>query len=397
MKNIFQIIFFLVLLFPVFAHSQSKQNNNEAIATFPFKILIGGTIILKIQIDSSKDSLNFIFDTGNSANTIDSLTATKLKFSSENTNKKFRGVGGSTPAIISKNHLLGFNKDLHFLTDFYIHNYDLLTDYLGIKIDGIIGLVFTKHYVVDINFDSLKFTIYNKKKYIYPRGCEIINLTTNPLFHFPVSLKEKKTNYSKSLIFDTGAGLDLIISRDFVSAEQFYDTNKKIWKTNGEGLAGKISMDLTVTKKLKIGSFYFKNVPTYIIEDSGHLFNHPHCAGLVGNNILKRFNQIINISKSEVCIRPNYYFFERFDYNYLGFNLFSFNNKVYITDIIENSPATKAGLKDFDEVYCINNKCLTDLQSYKAVLQNINRNCTILYKRDGIILGTELKVESILK
>ncbi len=367
------------------------------IASFPFKLLVGGTIILNIQIDNSKDSLHFIFDTGNSVNTMDSLTALQLHFESENTNKSIRGVGGNTPAIISKNHTIIFNKQLKHSTDFYIHNYDILTDYLGIKIDGIIGLTFIKNFIIDINYDSLTISIYNKKNYTYPRGCDLLHLSANPLFHFPVALKEKKTSYSKPLIFDTGAGLDLILSRDFVSDNQFYDSSKKVWKTSGEGLAGKISMDLTVTKRLKIGSYLFKNVPTFIIEDSGYLFRHPHCGGLIGNNILKRFNQIINISNLEVCIRPNYYFFERFDYNYLGFSLYSYNNKVYITDIIENSPATKAGLKEFDEVFCINNKCLSDLQSYKSLLQNITHNFTILYKRDGIINGTEIFIESILK
>ena len=69
-----------------------------------------------------------------------------------------------------------YNETLHLpgLTvdslNFHVNDYDILTSVYGEKIDGIIGYSFFSRYIVAINYDSLKVSVYSLGSYRYPRG-----------------------------------------------------------------------------------------------------------------------------------------------------------------------------------------------------------------------------------
>ena len=273
MKKCVSYIFFSLILSSSFAQKERRlpkehvifPNTNEfyddivnvPFFTIPFRVLLNGTLIIPMVIDSVSDTLNFIFDTGNSSVTMDSSTAVELHFKTENPNRTYKGVGGTVPAIISRNHRLKIENHVFSNQNIYIHDYDILSTYIGLKIHGVLGLEFIKNYVIEINYDSNKVFFYQPKNYIFPKKWETLNLSFKPLTHIPVQLKEKKIKKASSLIFDTGAGLDLILSSEFVKEANFYDSNKKIIKTTGEGLGGKIDMNLTTTRRLQLGKNFY--------------------------------------------------------------------------------------------------------------------------------------------
>ena len=76
-----KITIFLLICIPFIGLSQEDIVTTKAsfITKFKFKILTGGVIIVNAQIENHPDTLNFIFDTGNSGISLDSTTAANLK------------------------------------------------------------------------------------------------------------------------------------------------------------------------------------------------------------------------------------------------------------------------------------------------------------------------------
>src|SRR5258706_4522179 len=98
-------------------------------------------------------------------------------------------------------------------------------------------------------------------------------------------------------------------------------------------------MSLTVIKEFKFGPYRFRNVPTYIFEDIYNVTSYPYLGGLIGNDILRRFNAIINYDKRDIYLIPNSHYREPFDYSSSGIDLFDVDDLVDIVDCASVSPA----------------------------------------------------------
>ena len=98
-------------------------------------------------------------------------------------------------------------------------------------------------------------------------------------------------------------------------------------------------MLLTIMKEVKIGPYRFRKVPTNILDDEFNATSYPFLGGLIGSDILRRFNMTINYPKREIHLLPNSHFRDEFDYSYTGMNMFYVDGKIMADDVIEGSPA----------------------------------------------------------
>ena len=83
-------------------------------------------------------------------------------------------------------------------------------------------------------------------------------------------------------------------------------------------MGGKAIMMETTMKEFKLGPYRFKNVPTHIFDDDYNVTDAPYLAGLIGNDILRRFNVILNYDKKQIYLLPNSHYRDQFDYSYTG-------------------------------------------------------------------------------
>jgi predicted metalloprotease with PDZ domain len=155
-------------------------------------------------------------------------------------------------------------------------------------------------------------------------------------------------------------------------------------------------MDLLVIKDVKLGPYRFRNVPVYIFDDENNVTSYPNMSGLIGNDILRRFNVIINYAKNDIYITPNSHFTEPFDYSYAGVELYLVDGLILVGDVAKGSAAEAAGLKEGDQVIAINKNFTQNLNQYKIAMQTPNDKITIIYRRNGVVNQVEFKVKSIL-
>jgi membrane-associated protease RseP (regulator of RpoE activity) len=196
-------------------------------------------------------------------------------------------------------------------------------------------------------------------------------------------------------LYDIGAGVCFMFSRDFINDSPFLKKNKKLWVKEGEGVGGKIDMQATVIKEIKLGPYRFRTVPVYIFEDVYNVTSYPYLGGLIGNDILRRFNVILNYDKRDIFITPNSHFNDPFDYSYPGIELYLIGDRIIVGDVAKESPAEKAGIKEGDQVIAINKDFSQNLNQYKIKLQAPNEKIKLIIRRDGELKEIEFKVKSI--
>ena len=371
------------------------QPSSKLLTTFRFVLLTGGIILLKATVDDKEDSLTFILDTGCGGISLDSTTVDRFGFLIEKSNKTIKGIAGTRKIDFTYNHRLNLPKLSVDSLNFHINDYDLLTSVYGVKIDGVIGYSFFKRYIVKIDYDQQLIEVYNKGTFKYQRGGYIIRPYLSPLPANELYLNDSHSILS-SFIFDTGAGLNMLLSDDFVKDSSVFKKKRKFYNTQGEGIGGKKLMSLSIVKLIHLGPYRFRKVPVYIFEDFYHVTSYPSYCGVIGNDLLRRFNLTINYPEGVIHLKPNRHYLDSFNYSYTGLGIYEVNNDIRVMDIVPNSPGDKAGFKTGDIILSVDKLVLKDIQAIKTALQNAGNTVTITIMRDKQLLQLELKIKNIL-
>jgi hypothetical protein len=361
-----------------------------------FNQLTGGVILLKAQFASFPDSLNFILDTGSGGISLDSTTTAYLGLEPEASTRTIRGIAGIRQVSFLNNQKLRFPGLVIDSLNFHVNNYEILTAVYGLRIDGIIGYSVFSRYIVKVNYDSSFVEFWTKGSLKYPRGGYLIKpfISTLPVNYLRVR-DERESN--PRFLFDLGAGLNLMLTTDFVNDSAILNKKRKLYTKEAEGLGGKIDMKMTVIKEVKLGPYKFKNVPIYIFDDEFNITSYPYLAGILGSDLLRRFNLILNYEKRDFYLVPNTHFNDAFDYVYTGIELYYVDGAIIVGDVAEGSHAGEVGLLEGDVVVAVNKDFSQNLQHYKASLQRSVGKAKIIVMRNGELKEIEFKVKSILK
>lgn len=393
-----RIILFLLICLPssVWAQEILEQPEARFITRFSFKQYSGGIMIVKGCLAPLKDSFNFILDTGSGGISLDSATCAEHQIAVRQTDTSITGIAGvkKVPFLFNRTLLLP-GMEINGL-NFHINDYEILTQVYGEKIDGIIGYSFFSRYIVKIDFDSLFIEVYQPGTMKYPDG----GTTLRPLFtSLPIQylhVKDKR-KVGANFFFDTGAGLCFLMSDRFIEDSSILLRKRKPLITQAEGMGGKMQMRLTVIRDLKLGPYHFHSVPTYLYKDLYNVTSYPHVGGLIGNDILRRFNLIINYPQREIHLLPNMHFNDSFEYGYTGMSIYQVAEEGIIVDaVIPGSPADEAGFQKDDEIISVGNNFSGNIQQYKNILQEPKKRISVIVRRKGQLLQLTINTISIL-
>ncbi|MBK8953384.1 MAG: retropepsin-like domain-containing protein [Chitinophagaceae bacterium] len=275
------------------------------ITRVPFTQLTGGiVVVLQATLGDNSDTLSFILDSGSSGISLDSSTAEYLGLKPVPSDRTIRGIAGTKKVSFL------YNQQLHFpgLTidnlNFHINDYSILTSVYGEQIDGIIGYSVISKYIMKLDYDSLRLTFCTPGTLRYPRGGYILKPTINMLVAQPARIRDNETVYS-NFLFDLGAGISMLLSKEFTE-DSIFLIRRKRWIKEAEGLGGKIDMELMVMKEVKLGPYRFRNVPTFVFNDENNVTSYPYMCGILGNDILRRFNVILNYPAGEIHFTAQY-------------------------------------------------------------------------------------------
>jgi len=399
MRCIRYIYVLMILAFhPLAGKSQELfvEPPSTFITSFSFRMLNGGVILVKAGVNDYADSLNFILDTGSGGISLDSATVEDLGISITPSEKTIKGIGGVRKVSFLNNARLRLPGLSVENLNFHVNDYAILTSVYGIKIDGIIGYSFFSRYIININYDFLQINVFSKGEYSYSRS----GFMLYPMFTgLPMQSLEftDSRKFVQRFYLDTGAGLNFLLSESYLNDSAVLKKRRKPpVVTQAEGVGGKMSMRLTTIKQLKVGPYRFRHVPTFLFKDEFNVTNYPFVGGLLGNDILRRFNITFNYAKQQVHLVPNLHFKDEFDYAYSGLSIYFIDEKIMVDDVVPGSPAEKAGFKKEDIVVAINNNTSNNIQEYKTIMQTLGQKLRFLVIRDGMPMMLSMKARSIL-
>jgi hypothetical protein len=386
----------LLMLCSQVSHAQEEFiEQSKFITKFSFDLYTGGVIVLHARFDNFPDTLNFIFDTGSGGISLDSAIVHHFQLKPAPSNRVIRGIAGVRSVSFLNNkklHLPGLTIEN---LDFHVNDYEILKAVYGERIDGIIGYSVLSRYIIKVNYDSLKMEFWTKGNIKYPRGGFLLKPLINSIPVQAVRVKDDRIINARFL-YDMGAGLNMMLSTDFLNDSALLGKKRKLFVKEAEGLGGKVDMFQTVIKEVKLGPYRFRNVPVYVFNDTFNVTSYPYLGGLIGNDLLRRFNVILNYDRRDIHLTPNARFNDPFDYSYSGIELYYIDGQILIGDVAANSPAERVGLKEGDLVIAVNKNFNQNLQQYKAVIQSTGDKFKIIIQRDGQLKEFEVRVKSIL-
>jgi len=371
--------------------ASAQETPVQPLTRIPFLSLTGGVMIVTAQMPPFPDTLQFIFDTGSSGISLDSSTAAYLGLQPVYSGYAIRGVGGIRKVPFVNGRSLQLGSIRADSLDFHVNDYSVLTSVYGVRIDGIIGYSLLSRYVIRIDQELQQMDWFAAGVNVYPRRGYRMKLEMDKLPSHTAYVQDLRGEQSRFLI-DLGAGLNLLFSRRYVQSSGLLDNTRKRWIKSGEGIGGRIEMELTTMRQLRIGPYRFRQVPINIFDDDFNVTNYPEWAGLIGNDLLRRFQVILNYPAKEMHLLPNRYFSDPFDYSYSGLELYLVANKIRVGYLAPGSPAAAAGLELGDEVVAVNKNFSGILTEYKFQLQKAGERVRIIYRRNEKIGELEFRV-----
>jgi len=260
----------------------SKPYNKAASIpdTIPFVLGPNNAIHIDGRINNS-DILDLIFDTGASVGVL----------SDEGRDKN---------ATLNNN-----NKNKFEFSDIVIENSPaIFVDYNGsLKADGVIGYNAFEDKIVEINYDKSIMVIHDSIRNVSPPYSENDMKWRGSTLYIECALIIGNKKFQELLIFDTGSKWALSMKKEFATKNQLYDVMPRVGTRRAKGVDGKTIKSNTYTlPHLQIGKHSLKNVPIDLELPSG-------AAGLntniLGNDVLKRFNIILDYKQGRIYLQPN--------------------------------------------------------------------------------------------
>jgi len=398
-KTILFVIYILNLSF-AFGEAFEEPDRNNPVALIPFK-LYGNYIIIELSVDNS-DPLAFIFDTGAGGTIINSKTANIIGISGGEYVQR-KGATGEAQINLSRKHAV--STDGFSLRNLNLGIVELghLEKQIGIKIDGIIGWQILSQYAVRINYDQMQIEIYNPKKYdqkLDLSGFNVLLRGTAIFADARIVLKDGASFTGKVLI-DTGAGGSIYINTPFSRDNGLLSKIGNSYEHNAKSLSTDNGIFTTgMCSGLTIGSSEFTDVPVSISSAEKGLFSSPGFMGILGNEVLKRFNLFINVKQQRISLEPNRLYPEIFEINSSGLELISDDSlrKVIVDYVYPDSPADSSGLRAGDQIIEIDGKRIlpAELPLIRNILNQSGITVVLLIVREGVLLKFTLRLKRLI-
>jgi predicted aspartyl protease len=274
-----------------------KDQNRKSLAdTIPFTLGSDNGIHLKGRINNS-NTLDFLFDTGaNAIVVVSNLIGNKVNLELDGNTENVGSDGTQTIATSSTNKLEIDNLNWE--------NVELLSiDYQRPNFDGVLGWIAFENKIVEVDYEK-KILIIHKSFETIPKGYSKIKtkmIGGIPYIYGNILIGNKSS--SGWFEYDSGYNGSFSLTQKFASENNLNGVMKKTGTSTSSGSAGvEWKANNYILPKLQFGEFVLSNVPLSINEKDPEGIEHND---ILGNNLLKRFNTIIDLQNFEIYLKPN--------------------------------------------------------------------------------------------
>ena len=328
----------------------------------PFEF-INRHIFIKIKVNNS-EPLSVIFDTGDKFAIIDLGRAKSLGLKLEGE----ISVGGAGAGLLKGAYvrestftvpgLEGLTQPVTMALPL-----DMLAPNFGHDVDGIIGSDFIKQFVVEVDYPGRLLRLHDKQKFSYSGPGDIVPLKFNngghPIIQGEVILRGRDP-IKGQFVIDLGSGGSLALHRPVVEELKLPAPDQRTIRAMGAGgTGGAVTGRVGRIVGFKMGKFTIDNPTAMFSTDTKGAFANASIQGNIGEQIMSKFKILLDYDRSRIILEPNAKFKEPMERASSGLKILG-EGKDYRTfrvkEVLEDSPATEAGLQKSDIIVAINDR-----------------------------------------
>lgn len=323
------------------------------------------------------DTLNFMFDSGAGKTLLDSAAARRLQVTPSAIHQ-VTGAGGTTTMKVANGlTLLIGNIRLDSITA-VISDLSEASAIMGLRMDGIIGYDVLRRYPLEVNMDQQRIIIYSASRDLPKVKGTPLSFRFFPQIPFLPEIRAsfKARNgktYSGDYLLDSGAGLTALLNTPYVQAEQLDALPGKRMTLRTAGVTVPSERTVTRIDAFSFSGFHFEDLPIQLARTQGGISALPQIAGLLGNELLYRFNLLFDFPDQAIYLSPNRQYPAPMAFPLCGFQLKTDGHRLWVAHLVANSPEAAAGMRENEEVLQIDGHRGLTLQQARALLQQAGK------------------------
>ncbi len=358
----------------------------------PFE-LHANLVVIPIRINAS-DTLRFLVDTGLGTTLLTDTTVFRQLGKKSSRQIKLLGLGDGPPiqaeVLIDVKLQIGKAEAQHQNLIYVSSDQLNLSDYVGTKIQGVLGYELFSNLVVTIDYARQKLILIKASTYRYTKrkGQRFsLELRENKPYLHAAVIQSKKGPMANRLLLDSGAGHVLFLEDAGIDSSLFQFSEKVI--NLGKGLNGAIMGKMGRIPHVSLGPWAWSNVPsafpiTQYAKDTSRM------QGSLGGEFFRRFIVTFHYLDQYVVFKPiSRKWKQKFELGLSGLGLRATGPEFrtfHVEFVEENSPADEAGVLPGDEIWMINgvrarNYRLGDI--YHILKKTEGKHIELLIKRNN--------------
>lgn len=265
-----------------------------------------------------------------------------------------------------------------------------------------IGNDILKQLVVEVDYSSQVINFYEPQSYQYSGAGVVIPITLEgyPFVHARITLAANRVIEGKFEI-DSGSSGAITLNRPFVDRNRLLNSVSKSNQTRLGGVGGSAVAFSGRLKSISLGSFQLENMIARFSrarrgDDASAKYD-----GLIGGEILGRFNVVFDYSRRRMMLEPNAQFSEPYEVDMSGLDIATEGEDfsvVVVNEVEKGSPAEEAGIQGEDTIIAIDGRPMKEFtitQIRKLFMQD-GKEYLISLKRGQKEMQTRLKLRRLI-
>jgi hypothetical protein len=343
----------------------SHQWVDEARSTTLHFELIDDHIILPVSINGS-EPLSFVLDSGAAATVILESHGTKVLPLELGAELPVSGVGtGPDPVarIVADTDLSLGSVRLEGLSVIYLPlaSVPFFENLDEVYFDGVIGAPFFERFVVEIDYDQQLISFSEPGSVaarIDQHSADWQELPLQIQSGVPYLVTNISTGSERSvevkLLVDTGYRGPVSLTPD---THKDIEEPLEYFSMVSQGLSGDVEIKVGMSESLSVGGFVLNDVPVSYSIAGGESENGSN--GLIGNEVLSRFNLVFDYPNKRLFVSPNQHFAEPISADRSGLLIRPHQLGAVVKSVATDSAGEGSELRVDDIIVSLDNKPMT--------------------------------------
>lgn len=271
---------------------------------------------------------------------------------------------------------------------------------IGREVPVLLGYDFLSRFVVEIDYAARCIVLHEPATFTYSGPGEVIPITlhNNQPYVSARLLLAERDPIAGEFVIDTGSGNSLMLSHAFATEHRVLDSVGKRVQSRARGVGGEIQLIASRIEGLRLGAFTIENPVTLFPQGE---ITAAGMAGNIGGKFLRRFRVIFDYSRNRVVLEPNKCSSEMEDYDMSGAALVASSpdlKLIKVSRVLENSPASNAGLMPEDIIQAVDNKSASviGLASMREMFKKEGREYLLKIQRGEKTTQLKIKLQRLI-